>query len=74
MKTLYDSLTESFEILLDANCFKKPDGIATGFKNLDNMLRGMNKGCLTVLGSKPSLGAKSSDTPASQCKPSRNIY
>ena len=56
MKTLHDSLTESFEILLDANCFKKPDGIATGFKNLDNMLRGMNKGCLTVLGSKPSLG------------------
>ena len=56
MKTLHDSLTESFEILLDANCFKKPDGIATGFKNLDNMLRGMNKGCLTVLGSRPSLG------------------
>ena len=56
MKTLHDSLTESFKILLDANCFKKPDGIASGFKNLDNMLRGMNKGCLTVLGSKPSLG------------------
>lgn len=56
MKTLHDSLAESFEILLDANCFKKPDGIATGFKNLDNMLRGINKGCLTVLGSRPSLG------------------
>ena len=56
MKTLHDSLTESFEILLDANCFKKPDGIATGFKNLDNMMRGMNKGCLTVLGSRPALG------------------
>ena len=56
MKTLHDSLTESFEILLDANCFKKPDGIATGFKNLDNLLRGMNKGCLTVLSSRPSLG------------------
>ena len=56
MKTLHDSLTESFEILLDANCFKKPDGIATGFKNLDNMMRGMNKGCLTIFGSGPSLG------------------
>ena len=56
MKTLHDSLTESFKILLDANCFKKPEGSATGFKNLDNMLRGMNKGCLTVLGSRPSLG------------------
>lgn len=56
MKTLHDSLTESFEILLDANCFKKPDGIATGFKNLDNMMCGMNKGRLTILGSRPSLG------------------
>ena len=59
MKTLHDSLTESFEILLDANCCKKPDGIATGFKNLDNMMRGMNKGCLTILGSGPSLGKTS---------------
>ena len=56
MKTLHDSLTDSFEILLDANCFKKNDGIATGFKNLDNMMRGINKGCLAILGSKPSLG------------------
>ena len=56
MKTLNDSLKESFEILLDANCFKKSDSIATGYPNLDNMMRGMDKGTLTILGSKPSLG------------------
>ena len=56
MKTLNDSIKKSFEILLDANCFKKTIGIATGYPNLDNMMRGMDKGTLTILGSKPSLG------------------
>ena len=56
MKSLNDSIKESFEILLENISFKKPQGIATGYPNFDNMLRGMNKGTLTVLASKPSLG------------------
>ena len=56
MKSLNDSIKESFEILLENISFKKPQGIATGYPRFDNMLRGMNKGTLTVLASKPSLG------------------
>ena len=56
MKTLNDSIKESFEILLENISFKKPQGIASGYPNFDNMLRGINKGNLTVLASKPSLG------------------
>ena len=56
MKSLNDSIKESFEILLENISFKKPQGIATGYPNFDNMLRGINKGNLTVLASKPSLG------------------
>ena len=32
MKTLDESLKETFEILLEANSGRKPDGIATGYK------------------------------------------
>ena len=56
MKSLNDSIKESFEILLENISFKKPQGIASGYPNFDNMLRGINKGNLTVLASKPSLG------------------
>ena len=56
MKTLNDSIKESFEILLENISFKKPQGIASGYPNFDNMMRGINKGNLTVLASKPSLG------------------
>ena len=56
MKTLNDSIKESFEILLENISFKKPQGIATGYPNFDNMLRGMTKGTLTILASAPSLG------------------
>ena len=56
MKTLNDSIKESFEILLENISFKKPQGIATGYPHLDNMLRGMTKGTLTILASAPSLG------------------
>ena len=56
MKTLNDSIKESFEILLENISFKKPQGIVSGYPNFDNMMRGMNKGNLTVLASKPSLG------------------
>ena len=56
MKTLNDSLKESFEILLENISFKAPEGITTGYPNFDNMLRGISKGNLTVLASKPSLG------------------
>ena len=48
MKSLNDSIKESFEILLENISFKKPQGIATGYPRFDNMLRGMNKGTLTV--------------------------
>ena len=56
MKSLNDSIKESFEILLENISFKKPQGIATGYPHLDNMLRGMTKGTLTILASAPSLG------------------
>lgn len=56
MKTLNDSLKESFEILQDTHSFKKPCGITAGYPNFDNILRGMNRGTLTVLASRPSLG------------------
>ena len=39
MKTLNDSIKESFEILLENISFKKPQGIASGYPNFDNMLR-----------------------------------
>ena len=56
MKTPHDSIKESFEILLENISFKKPQGISSGYPNFDNMLRGISKGNLTVLASKPSLG------------------
>ena len=56
MKSLNDSIKESFEILLENISFKKPQGITTGYPHLDNMLRGMTKGTLTILASAPSLG------------------
>ena len=56
MKSLNDSIKESFEILLENISFKKPQGIATGYLRFDNMLRGMTKGTLTILASAPSLG------------------
>ena len=56
MKSLNDSIKESFEILLENISFKKPQGIATGYPRFDNMLRGMTKGTLTILASAPSLG------------------
>ena len=56
MKSLNDSIKESFEILLENISFKKPQGIASGYPNFDNMLRCISKGNLTVLASKPSLG------------------
>ena len=56
MKTLNDSLKESFEILLENISFKAPQGIATGYPNFDNMVRGLSKGNVTILASCPSLG------------------
>ena len=56
MKSLNDSIKESFEILLENISFKQPQGIATGYPHLDNMLRGMTRGTLTILASAPSLG------------------
>ena len=39
MKSLNDSIKESFEILLENISFKKPQGIASGYPRFDNMLR-----------------------------------
>ena len=56
MKTLKESIKESFEILLENISFDTPQGITCGYPDFDNMLRGIRRGCLTVLASKPALG------------------
>lgn len=56
MKTFKDALKESMQILLDTISFNAPEGITTGYPELDNLTRGMRKGSLTVLASPPSLG------------------
>ena len=42
--------------MLDTISFNAPEGITTGYPELDNLTRGMRKGSLTVLASPPSLG------------------
>lgn len=49
MKTLTDSLQESFEILSDVNTLAPLKGITTGFCALDTLLRGMQQGALSIL-------------------------
>ena len=56
MKTLKQSFKESFELLLEVNSFQKPAGICSGYSIFDNVVRGMNKGTLTILTSYPLLG------------------
>jgi len=56
MKTLKDAMKESMQIMLDTISFNAPEGITTGYPELDNLTRGMRKGSLTVLASSPSLG------------------
>lgn len=56
MKTFKDALKESMQIMLDTISFNAPEGITTGYPELDNLTRGMRKGSLTVLASPPSLG------------------
>ena len=56
MKTLNDSLKESFEILLKNISLKTPQGIVSGYPDFDNMVKGLNKGTITLLTSAPSLG------------------
>ena len=56
MKSLNDSIKESFEILLDANSGRKPDGIATGYQNFDDIVQGLRKGTVTSITSRPALG------------------
>ena len=56
MKTLDESLKETFEILLDANSGRKPDGIATGYQNFDDIVQGLRKGTATIITSRPALG------------------
>ena len=56
MISLKQSLSESVQIMLDTISFNAPEGITTGYPELDNLTRGMRKGSLTVLASPPSLG------------------
>ena len=56
MHTLNESIEEVLKILLETFSGEKPSGITTGFADFDNLTRGMRKGSLTVLASKPSLG------------------
>ena len=56
MITMKESLSEAIQIMLDTISFKTPEGILTGYPELDNLTRGMRKGSLTVLVSPPSLG------------------
>ena len=56
MKTLDESLKETFEILLDANSGRKPDGIATGYQNFDDIVQGLRKGTVTTITSRPAFG------------------
>ena len=56
MKTLDESLKETFEILLEANSGRKPDGIATGYQNFDDIVQGLCKGTATIITSRPALG------------------
>lgn len=56
MKTLDESLKETFEILLDANSGRKLDGIATGYQNFDDIVQGLRKGTATIITSRPALG------------------
>jgi replicative DNA helicase len=56
MITLKESLADAMQIMLDTISFNAPEGITTGYPELDNLTRGMRKGSLTVLASPPSLG------------------
>ncbi len=56
MTSLNKSLKEAFKILLSVNSGNGCNGIKTGFTDLDNLLRGMEKGTLTVFSARPSLG------------------
>ena len=56
MISLKQSLSESMQIMLDTISFNAPEGITTGYPELDNLTRGMRKGSLTVFASPPSLG------------------
>lgn len=56
MISLKQSLSESMQIMLDTISFNAPEGITTGYPELDNLTRGMRKGSLTVIASPPSLG------------------
>ncbi|MBQ9337295.1 MAG: hypothetical protein IJS14_08375, partial [Lentisphaeria bacterium] len=56
MISLKQSLSESVQIMLDTISFNAPEGITTGYPELDNLTRGLRKGSLTVIASPPSLG------------------
>ena len=56
MITLKESIAEAMQIMLDTVSWREPEGVKTGYPELDNLTRGMRKGSLSVLVSGPSLG------------------
>ena len=56
MITMKESLSAAIQIMLDTLSFEAPEGMPTGYPELDNLTRGMHKRSLTVLASPPSLG------------------
>lgn len=59
MIAMKESLAEAVRIMLDTISFKAPEGIPAGFPELDDLTRGMHRGSLTLLASRPSLGKTS---------------
>lgn len=56
MTPLRESLAEVLQFMLDAVSGAEPQGMTTGYEQIDHLTGGMRKGSLTVLASLPSLG------------------
>ena len=56
MIALKESVTGAVQILVDTLTCVEPEGMTTGFAQLDGLMRGMRRGSLTVLASLPGLG------------------
>ena len=59
MFTLKESVTGAVQILIDTLMCKEPEGEKTGFSEFDNLMRGMRRGSLIVLVSRPAQGKTS---------------
>lgn len=56
MITLKESVTGAVQILIDTLTCVEPEGMTTGFAQLDGLMRGMRRGSFTVLTSLPAVG------------------